>query len=130
LKRDAWVFGAEAEASPVFSASLAQGAVVSVDVKPTLADGLAGNMDPDSRTFGIVSALTDRVILVAEDSIELAMRELVRRERIVAEGAAATAVGAVLQGGGVSLAGRKVGIILSGRNVDADVLERVLGRGR
>jgi threonine dehydratase len=99
-----------------------------VDVKPTLADGLAGNLEPGSRTFALVSALADRVVLVAESSIELAMRDLIRRERLVAEGASATAVGALLQGG-LDLAGRRVAVILTGRNVDALVLERVFGRG-
>jgi threonine dehydratase len=128
LGREISVIGAEAEASPVFTTSLAAGQIVTVNVKPTLADGLAGNLEPGSRTFGLVANLADRVILVAESSIELAMRELIRRERLVAEGASATAVGALLQGGH-GLAGRKVGIILSGRNVDAEVLERVFARG-
>ena len=121
----AWVIGAEAEASPVFTTSLAAGRITTVDVKPTLADGLAGNLEPGSRTFGLVADLTDRLLLVAEDSIELAMRDLVRRERIVAEGASATAVGGLLQGG-IDLKGRTVGVILTGRNVDADVLTRVV----
>jgi threonine dehydratase len=127
LRRDAWVIGAEAEASPVFTTSLASGRIVAVDVKPTLADGLAGNLEPGSRTFALVSELADRVVLVAEGSIELAMRDLIRRERLVAEGASATAVGALLQGG-LDLAGRRVAVILTGRNVDAQVLERVFGR--
>jgi threonine dehydratase len=127
LMRSPLVIGAEAEGSPVFTTSLAAGRIVTVEVKPTLADGLAGNLEPESRTFGLVADLTDRVLLVAEGSIELAMRELVRRERLVAEGASATAVGGLLQGG-VDLAGRTVGVILSGRNVDADVLARVLGK--
>jgi threonine dehydratase len=128
LKQDAWVIGAEADASPVFSTSLASGRIVAVDVRPTLADGLAGNLEPGSRTFAQVSALADRVVLVAESSIELAMRDLIRRERLVAEGASATAVGALLQGG-LDLAGRRVAVILTGRNVDAPVLERLFGRG-
>lgn len=128
IKPNAWVIGAEAEASPVFTTSLASGRIVAVDVKPTLADGLAGNLQPGSRTFALVSDMTDRVVLVAEGSIELAMRDLIRRERLVAEGASATAVGALLQGG-LDLAGRRVAVILTGRNVDAPVLERVLGRG-
>jgi threonine dehydratase len=127
LNRDVWVIGTEAEASPVFTRSLASGRVETVAVGPTLADGLAGNMEPGSRTFGLVSALVDRVLLVAEESIELGMRELIRRERLVVEGAGATTVGALLQGG-VDLAGRRVALILSGRNVDAEVLERVLAR--
>jgi threonine dehydratase len=128
LKRDAWVIGAEAEASPVFTTSLAAGRIVAVDVQPTLADGLAGNLESGSRTFTLVSELADRVVLVAESSIELAMRDLIRRERLVAEGASATAVGALLQGG-LDLAGRRVAVILTGRNVDATVLQRVFGRG-
>ena len=128
LRRDAWVIGAEADASPVFTTSLASGRIVAVDVKPTLADGLAGNLEPGSRTFALVSELADRVVLVAESSIELAMRDLIGRERLVAEGASATAVGALLQGG-LDLAGRRVAVILTGRNVDAQVLQRVFGRG-
>jgi threonine dehydratase len=119
------VIGAEAEASPVFTTSLGAGEITVVDVSPTLADGLAGNLDPTSCTFEMVRDLVDRVALVAESSIELAMRELIRRERLIAEGAAATAVGAILQGG-LDLAGRKVGVILSGRNVDAETLRRIL----
>jgi threonine dehydratase len=128
LGRNAWVIGAEAEASPVFTTSLASGRIVTVDVKPTVADGLAGNLEPGSRTFALVSELADRVVLVAESSIELAMRDLIRRERLVAEGASATAVGALLQGG-LDLAGRRIAVILTGRNVDAEVLQRVFGRG-
>jgi threonine dehydratase len=119
-----WVIGAEAESSPVFTASLAAGRIVTVEVKSTLADGLAGNMEPESRTFAHVSQLADRVVLVAESSIEVAMKELIRRERLVAEGSSAVAIGAVLQGG-LDLAGRRVGIVLTGRNVDGAVLERL-----
>lgn len=127
MKRESWILGTEAEASPVFTRSLAAGRIVSVDVHPTLADGLAGNLEPGSRTFDLVSQLADRVLLVAEDSIALAMREMMRRERLIAEGASATAIGALLQGG-LDLSGRRVGVIVTGRNVDADVLDRVLAR--
>jgi threonine dehydratase len=119
------VIGAEAEASPVFTSSLSAGQIVNVSVKSTLADGLAGNMDPDSRTFAVVRDLVDQVALVAESSIQLAMRGLFMHERLIAEGAAATAVGALLQGG-LDLAGRKVGVILTGRNVDAGVFRAIL----
>jgi threonine dehydratase len=117
--------GAECEASPVFTTALAEGAITAVEVRPTLADGLAGNMEPGSRTFAIVRDLVDRVALVAEGSIEVAMKGLMQHERLIVEGASATAVGAVLQGG-LDLAGRHVGIVLSGRNVDIDVLRRMI----
>jgi len=117
------IVGTEAEASPVFTSALAAGGPVTVEVNDTLADGLAGNMDSDSQTFPIVRDLVDRVVKVDEASIARAMRELVLGDRLVAEGAAATAVAALDR---LDLGGRRVGIVLSGRNVDAPVLERVL----
>ena len=128
LVQGATIVGAEADASPVFTGALAAGRPVSVDVRPTLADGLAGNMEPDSPTFEVVRDLVDRVLLVREHNIAAAMRDLILKDRLVAEGAAATAVGALLQGD-LDLRGRRVGVILSGRNVDAPVLRQVLADG-
>ena len=125
VRDHALIVGAEAEASPVFTFALAAGRVVDVRVETTLADGLAGNMEHDSQTFGIVRDTVDHIALVAESSIELAMRELIRRERLIAEGSGAAGVAALLQRG-VPLTGRRVGVILTGRNVDAGVIARVL----
>lgn len=110
----ALIIGAEAEASPVFTGALAAGQPVTVEVHKTIADGLAGNMEPDSQTFGIVRDLVDRVVTVREPSILRAMDELAGNERLMAEGAAATAIGALLEG--LNLAGRRVGVLLTGRN--------------
>ncbi len=113
----ALVLGAEAAASPVFTAALRAGRPVTVDVAPTVADGLAGNMEPDSQTFGIVRDLVDRVVPVPEEAIRVAMREIAVRERLIVEGAAATAIAAVTSGL-LPLSGRRAGLIVSGRNVD------------
>jgi threonine dehydratase len=125
---DVQVIGAEVEASQVFTASLAAGRITKVTVLPTLADGLAGNMEPDSRTFELVRTLANRVALVDEASLKRAMRELIRRERLIVEGAGAAGVAALLAGG-LELSGRRVGVVLTGRNVDPDVIARVLGAG-
>lgn len=119
------VIGAEAEASPVFTAALSEGTITPVTVSHTLADGLAGNLEPGSMTFPLVRDTVDAVALVAEDSIQTAMRLLVYRERLVAEGAGATGVAALLQGG-LGLEGARVGVLLTGRNVDEPVLRRIL----
>ena len=119
------MIGAEAERSPVFTTALAAGEITPVRVEDTLADGLAGNMEPGSRTFGLVRDLVDAVTLVAEISIETAMRNLVYRERLVSEGAGAAAVAALLQGG-LGLPDGPVGVMLTGRNVDEAVLRRIL----
>jgi threonine dehydratase len=122
---DAFIAGTEAAASPVFTAALAAGRPVIVDVHDTLADGLAGNMASDSQTFGIVRDLVDRVVKLPESAIADGMRDLIRHERLIAEGASATAVAAIVTGL-LDVRGRQVGIILSGRNVDAHVIARVL----
>lgn len=123
--RSVRVIGAEAESSPVFTTALAAGAITTVEVQDTLADGLAGNLEPESQTFDLVRDLVDAVALVAESSIETAMRNLVYRERLIAEGAGATGVAAVLQGG-LDLGTGPVGVMVTGRNVDMSVLKRIL----
>jgi len=125
LGGEIFVVGAEAEASPVFTSSIAAGRVTTVSVQPSLADGLTGNMESDSQTFDIVRRLVDRVVLVSEPSFQQAMRGLIQREQLVAEAAGAAGVAAILQGA-VDVRGRRVGVVLSGRNVDADVIARVL----
>ena len=116
-KQNMLVIGMEAAASPVFTGALAAGRPVIVPVAPTVADGLAGNMEPDSQTFGLVRDLVDRVIAVPEPDIVTALRDLATRDRLIAEGAAATAVAGLI-GLGHELAGRHIGVLLSGRNVD------------
>lgn len=119
------VLGAEVEASPVFTTSLAAGTITTVTVRPTLADALAGNLEAGSRTFPLVRHLVDGMALVAEDSIEAAMRGLKRHHDLVTEGAGAVATAAVLQG--LGLAGRNVGVIVCGQNVDRDAFDRITG---
>ena len=108
------LIGVEAAASPVFTGALVAGRPVTVPVTKTLADGLAGNMEPDSQTFDIVRDLVDQVIQVEEPGIAQAMLDLESRDGIVAEGAGAVGIAALLNG--LDLQGRTAGIIVSGRN--------------
>ncbi len=119
------VIGAEVESSPVFTAALAAGEITPVQVSPTLADALAGNLEPGSRTFPLVQHLVDGIALVAEGSIETAMRGLYAHHGLVTEGSGAVATAALLQGLGLS--GRHVGIIVCGRNIDLEQFARVTG---
>lgn len=119
------IIGVEVAASSPFTQSLAAGRIVEIDVGPTLADGLAGNMDPDTITFEIVRQHVDRIAIVDERQLAEAMSHAVREERLIAEGAAATGIAAVA-GGMPDLQGRTVAVVLSGANVDPEKLKHLL----
>lgn len=119
------IIGVEVEASHAFSSSLAAGRIVEVEVGPTLADGLAGNMDPDNIAFPIVQALVDGVEVIPEETLREAIRGLVRHEHLVAEGAGAVGVAAILASRVGR--GRRTAVIISGANIDTEKLVEVLG---
>lgn len=122
---DAETIGVEVEASHVFHDSLAAGRLVQVQVGPTLADGLAGNADPETITFAYIQKLIPRIALVSESELAEAMRDLAGREHQIAEGAGAVGV-AALAARKIDVAGRKVAVIVSGGNIDLEKLRGVL----
>jgi threonine dehydratase len=111
--------GVEVEASTPFTTSLAAGRITPVTVRESLADGLTGNLDPDSPTFDIVRQKVRRIAVVSEDDLRSAIRESARHERIIVEGAAAAAL-AALASGKLEVAGRKVAVVVSGGNIDLE----------
>jgi threonine dehydratase len=119
------VIGAEVQASSPFTAGLKAGRIVTVDVHSTLADGLAGNLDPDTPTFDVVRERVSQVVVVSERDLRSAVAGVVRHEHLVAEGAGATAVAAVVTSS-VDLRDRNVAVVLSGANIDPTVLARIL----
>jgi threonine dehydratase len=119
------VIGVEVAASCPFTQSLAAGRVVPIDVGPSLADGLTGNLDPDTITFDIVREVVDRMVVVEESDLREALAGIVIREHLIAEGAAAAGVAAVLSGK-LDLNGQRVAVVLTGANIDAEMLIRTL----
>ena len=85
-------------ARPAFSTALAAGEITPIEVGETIADGLAGNIEPGAVTFELVRDHVAAVVSVSEPEIEEAIRFLARAHGIVAEGAGAAAVAAVLAG--------------------------------
>ena len=118
-------WGVETESSSPFTRGFAAGHIVPIRVLPSLADGLVGNLDPETITFDLVRQHVAGIVTVAEDTIATAMSKLVSEERLIAEGAAATAVAGVLAGG-LPIKGRKVAVILSGANVDPHKLRELI----
>jgi threonine dehydratase len=125
LLPDARVIGVEVAASCPFTKSLAAGRLVTIDVGPSLADGLTGNLDPDTMTLDIVRDLVDEIVVVSEDDLRAALAGVVAEEHLVIEGAAAAAPAALLSG--KIRARGNTAVVLSGANVDRSVLAAVLG---
>ena len=119
------VIGVEVAASCPFTRSLAAGRLVTIDVGPSLADGLTGNLDPDTITFDIVRRVVDRIVVVEEPDVRAALAGVVGHEHLVVEGAAAAGI-AALTSRQVDVTGRRVAVILTGANIDVERLVRVL----
>jgi threonine dehydratase len=113
------VIGVEPAAADDAYRSLEVGEIQpSIDPK-TIADGLLTSLG--DLTFAVISELTDRIVTVSEEAIVEAMRTVWERMKIIIEPSAAVPVAAILAGQ-LDPAGQRVGIILSGGNVDLDRL--------
>jgi threonine dehydratase len=123
---DVRVVGVEAAASRALSAAVAAGRVVAVPVAPTLADGLAGNLEAGSVTPALVRGRVHAIVAVTEEEIERAIRFLAA-SGLVVEGSGAVGVAALLAGR-VPADGGTVAVLLTGRNIAAGTLARVLDR--
>jgi threonine dehydratase len=121
------VVGVEVEASCPFQTSLRAGRLVEIVPGATMADGLAGNPDPDTITFAFIQRFVDRIVTVSEDDLSAAVVGLVEGDHLVTEGAGAAATAAVA-GGRVDVAGRKAVAIVSGANIDRRKLGALLQR--
>jgi threonine dehydratase len=117
--------GVEAAASRAVSTAIRAGRVVTVEVGPTLADGLAGNIAPGAVTWEIIGGRADDLVAVSEEEIAAAMRALAADHGLVAEGAGAAATAAVLAGH-VPAGGERVVVLVTGRNVALPALAAVL----
>ena len=119
------IVGVEAEASCAFLTSVRAGTLVEIVPGQTLADGLGGNPDPETITFAFIQTLVDGIVTVGEDDLKSAIVGLVESEHLVAEGAGAAAV-AALVGNHVEIRGRQVAALLTGSNIDRTRLAALL----
>lgn len=128
VKPGVTVIGVEPDRATSFVASLKAGKPTDVAIKPTLADGLAISR-VGKNAFEIARKYVDRVVVVRERDIALAVLRLVELEKAVVEGAGAAPLAACLAGLVPELAGRKVVLPLCGGNIDTTILGRILERG-
>lgn len=120
------VIGVQAENAAAYPVSLAAGAPTEVQVKPTIADGIAVGK-PGIMNFSIIRELVDEVVTVSDEDTARALLMLMERAKLVVEPAGAVAVAAIITGK-VTASGTTVAI-LSGGNIDPQVMERVISLG-
>jgi threonine dehydratase len=119
------VVGVETELFPSMRRAL-EGARVECG-RNSIAEGIAVKQ-PGSRTLPLVREHVDRILLVSESAIEAAVLLLLEIEKTVVEGAGAVGL-AALQSHRAHFAGRKVGLVLSGGNIDLMILSSIIQRG-
>ena len=127
LKPDIKVYGVQAQGAPSMFNSIKSGKIEKLDKVSTIADGIAVKQ-PGENTFKIVSEYVDDIVTVTEDEISSAILALIEQHKMVAEGAGAVSVAAVMHNK-VPVKGKKVVCVVSGGNIDVTILSRVIKRG-
>lgn len=113
------LWGVEPEAGDDMRRSLEHGEPVTIPLPNTIADALQTTR-PAERTFAIVRALTEGIVTASDLELRAAMALLASRMKLIVEPGGAAAFAALLHGKIPDAAGRRVGVVLSGGNVDPD----------
>jgi threonine dehydratase len=121
------IVGVVSTEAPAYALSFAAGTVVATNSADTMADGMAVR-GPDTEALKIILEGAERIVQVSDAEIGAAMRAYYEDTHQLAEGAGAAALAALLQERD-RFAGKRVGLILSGGNIDRPVYLRILGGG-
>ncbi len=127
LKPDVKVYGVQAEGAASMFNAFRDHKMETLESVSTFADGIAVKT-PGDITFEMVEKYVDDVVTVTEDETAAAILALMENQKLVAEGAGAVSVAAVMFNK-LPLAGKKVVCLVSGGNIDVNILSRVITRG-
>jgi threonine dehydratase len=120
------VVGVSAANARVMHESLEAGKPIAYPEEETIANALAGGIGLDNRhTFELVRDLVDEYVLVSEDEIRDAVAFAATEHKLVVEGGGAVGIAALLAGS-VSVQGENVAVVVSGGNIEAPVLARII----
>ncbi len=128
LKPSVKVYGVQAAGASGMYNSLKSGKVERLEKVSTIADGIAVKQ-PGDITFELCKEYLDGVVTVTEDEISSAILALIEQQKMIAEGAGAASVAAVMFDKIPDMKGKKVVCVISGGNIDVTILSRVIERG-
>ena len=121
------VYGVQAAGAPSMFNSIKDGEIESLSSVSTIADGIAVKK-PGENTYALVKEYVDEIALVSDDEVSSAILALIEKQKMIAEGAGAAAVAAIMAGK-FDLKGKRVVAVVSGGNIDVTSLSRVIDRG-
>lgn len=127
LRPSVKVYGVQAERAAGMVKSREVGEPITLDAVSTFADGIAVK-HPGTTTFQLIQKYVDDIVTVSEDEIATAILTLIEKQKLIAEGAGAVSVAAAMFGK-LPIAGKKVVCLVSGGNIDVNILSRVITRG-
>lgn len=127
LRPDIKVYGVQAANAAGMVESRKAGEPITLDSVSTFADGIAVK-HPGNTTFEMIQKYVDDVVTVSEDEIATAILTLIEKQKLIAEGAGAVSVAAALFGK-LPIKGKKAVCVVSGGNIDVNILSRVITRG-
>ena len=127
LRPSVKVLGVQVTGAPSMYNSIRAGKIECLESVSTIADGISVK-EPGVNTFEAVNKYVDDIALVNDEEVASAILALIERQKMIAEGAGATAVAAVMTNK-FKLKGKKVVAIVSGGNIDVTSLSRVIDRG-
>lgn len=127
LNPDVKVYGVQAMGAPSMVNSIKDNKIERLDSVSTIADGIAVK-EPGANTFEYCKKYVDEIVTVSDDEIAAAILALIEQQKLIAEGAGAVSVAAVMFNK-VPVKGKKVVCLVSGGNIDVTILSRVIKRG-
>lgn len=122
------VYGVQSAGAPSMANSLEHKKIETLPSVSTVADGIAVK-EPGQLTFDICSKYVDGVVTVTDDQVSAAILALIEKQKMIAEGAGAVALAAVMFGKIPDIKDKKVVCLVSGGNIDVTILSRVISRG-
>lgn len=128
LKPSCKVYGVQAAGAPSMEQSIADGEIETLNEVNTIADGIAVKT-PGNLTYDLCQKYVDGIVTVTDDEIALAILTLLEQQKLIAEGAGAVPVAAVMNGKIPDIDGKNVVCVVSGGNIDVTILSRVIERG-
>ena len=121
------IYGVQVSGASSMANSVEHGQIEELAGVTTFADGIAVKR-PGNLTFDLVSRYVDEIVTVTDDEVATAVLALIEQQKLIAEGAGAVAVAAAMFNK-VDIKGKKAVCLISGGNIDVNILSRVITRG-